>query len=554
VLVCVRTVYHLAFVSKVPFALATISDGRAFEAGARDIVRYFPLGSEPLQLSGLYSYLLSIPLLLGPWLALALIFQLALAMIALFAFHRIAMRAFGRRTGALATITLLAYPALAFFENKFAAVELNVLCSVALLWSFVRMQRMGSERAALPVGVTAGVAALAAPTAWLALPFTALATARANPQARGPALGWLALGFVLALSPMALRNQLVVGTPEILPRHAISLPLYIGNNESAEGSYNDGDVIDRAAPGGRAAVERHLNMGAMPTAARDAAIDRTLTHRTVSFVHAHPWDTLQLVGAKAFLMLGNAEPTEHFDWAGERALLGDGLDRGIPFGLLAALGVLGIAGLFRGAFSFGPRDQSALPGPPLAWFLLGQVAAPLAVMLLGFASSGQRVPTAIPLAFAAGPASMALLDWIRSVTAGAPRPNTGMRGAEVAVAAVIFVQAFVPRDVNTAPSAWHYFHLGDIDERIGSMPNATLEYDQAIQRDPREPVFLLRQARLLKLLLAIEPADDVLRHLELLEDVPPYIRREAAVERAQLDGLKRYAATHEKAEEDSHSD
>jgi hypothetical protein len=185
--------------------------------------------------------------------------------------------------------------------------------------------------------------------------------------------------------------------------------------------------------------------------------------------------------------------------------------------------------------------------------ITGQVAAPVAAMLLGFASSEQRVPAAVPLALAAGPACLALFVWLRSTVAGAPRPAAVLPGIDLVLAALLLLQAFLPRDVSTEPSAWHYFHVGDIDERIGSLPNAALSYGEAIQRDPREPIFLLRQARLLKLLLALEPADRVLRRLEALDDVSPHIRREAAIERAQIDGLMRFAATRDAQKPASHS-
>lgn len=532
-LVVRRVLYHIAYLRDDPFAVMTILDGRAFEASARDIIYNPPFGTQALQLDGLYAYVMALPMSVLPWLAFAMLFQLLLAGAALALFHRAATSAFGKLEGSLGTALLLAYPALAFLENKWSAHWLRAAASMLVLWAFARaMQRATAGRVAL-FGATCAIAMLSSPWAALALPPSALAVrelARARDRPLAPLLAAFGAGLLLSLAPAALRNQQVLDSPELFARHAITLPLFIGNNPHAEARWNDaGGVIDRAFTGGREAVSNGLDLEGTPAALQDAAIDRELYGRTLAFVAGDPLALLERTARKAWHALGDDEPSIQYDVAGEREILGAGHDLGVPFGVIAALGFLGIAALRRAAAA--PSERARLRG--FAWLLTGQLLGPLALLLLGYVSTEHRVPLAVALCFAAGPALAALVRAARQ-QAFAPRR------AELALAAVVAAQALVSRGATAEAGAWHYFHLADVQERLGDIGSAIETYDVAIERDPEQPLFLLSQVRLLRMIFAVEPADQVLSDLEGLPGLSEDMRKHAATERRMLENLKRW--------------
>jgi hypothetical protein len=535
-LVIHRLLYHTAYLRDDPFALVPIGDGRTHETAARSIARAFPFGTEPLQLDGLYAYMMALPMSVLPWLAFALLFQLLLASLALWMFHRSACRAWGRLPGSLASALLLAYPTLSFFENKWGASELHVIMAVVALWAFGRaLEQVSAARVAV-FGAASGVACVAQPWALLALPLSALAVhelGRVHARPSHRLLIAFALGAALAFVPVALRNAHVYGQPELLPRHALSIPLFVGNNAHADGHWNDGGgVIDRARAGGRASLIAGLGMYGGPAAEIDAAIDDALYARAFAFARGEPGAWLSLTARKAWHALGNDERSAQYDLPGERELLGGGYHLGLPFGVIVALGLLGIAALLR-SHAAQPEQRTRLHA--WSYAICALLVPPVALLLLGFASAENRLPVIVPLCFAAGPALAALARQKQRFTLALRRP-------ELWLAAALCAQAFVPRGGSTAPGAWHYFHLGEVKRRLGDMPGAVSNYARAIDRDPMQPRFLLSQTRLLRLMMAVGPAEHALRRLERLPRPSRDMRAQTRNERKLLEGLKRHFA------------
>ena len=243
-LAILRISYHLSYLADDPFAVATFSDGRQYELAARDILDHPPLGSRPFYLQGLYAFFMAGPMAIRPWVGLALLAQLVVAAGALVAFFAAVRSWLGRRQAALATIVLMAYPMLAFYENKFLTAELAVATSVAVLWALGRAQRNPSPARFVVVGAAVGLLILARPNAVVAVPFVGWAIAGALPgdeasRRRRWALGAAAAGLLLALAPMAGRNLAVTGRPTVFPAHGGGTSFYIGNNAHARGVWND---------------------------------------------------------------------------------------------------------------------------------------------------------------------------------------------------------------------------------------------------------------------------------------------------------------------------
>jgi hypothetical protein len=411
-LVAKRIAYHLIYIVRDPFALATFSDGQIYELAARDILAHPPFGSQPFYLQGLYAYVLALPMTIAPQVVMGLVLQLVLAAGALWLFHRTAKAELGVVAGMLSTIVLLAYPELAFYENKYLSVSFGITCNVFALWAACRALRDGRRRMLLLAGFAGGISTLGRPNMLLALPFmfaALIVAARARKQtARGVLLGFAA-GVALALAPMALRNLAVIGSPDVFPSHAGAIPFYIGNNPHANGRWNTaGGLVTGQVGLERTELARQLGVHGDTPAALDHAIGQVLTRRAFAFIREQPGTWLALEGTKLWYTIGNHRFVRDYDVHGENELIGAVHQFGLPFGVLLCLGVLGLFVLL----GRGMRQRSERAHSIGLWLVLvGQLLAVLAANLLVFASAQNREPLCIPLAFVSGPALLAI--WTR---------------------------------------------------------------------------------------------------------------------------------------------
>lgn len=500
-----RVAYHAAFLLRDPFAQVTVSDGQLYETAARDLLAHPPFGSLPLYLQGLYAYVLAAGMALQNAPIAGLCLQLTLALLALGALSRAMIAALGPQIGAWSVLALLAYPSLAFYENKYLSVSVGVACNMVAIAAFVAASRTLTRRAALLLGVTSGLCVLGRANLALALPFTGYALAqlaRAKKQPALPLLAACALGVALALAPMALRNQLVIGKPHVLPSHGGGVPFYIGNNPHATGRWNDaGGLLSGQVF--REREELAEKLGLQQTGSElDAALGHTLYAMALDYIGSQPIDWLALEAKKLWLTIGNHAFIRDYDLYGERELLGWISPMGLPFGVLLGLGTLGLVALWQKDEGEGKAgqvaDRARLQRRALCVLLLGQLLAVLAANLLWFTSAQNRVPLAVPLAFAAGPGLVATGKRLHA----AAFATYALRAASVpalALAMLVGGQAFVPRAGTYRPSSVHYFNLANVEEKLGDNQAALAHYRRATERNPKQPMFLLRLAHLARL-------------------------------------------------------
>jgi hypothetical protein len=212
----------------------------------------------------------------------------------------------------------------------------------------------------------------------------------------------------------------------------------------------------------------------------------------------------------------------------------------VSFSLLLALALLGAGAVF------GQRrhaNQHELERPAarraLAWFLVGQLGAPLAANLLFFTSAQHRLPLVMPLALLAGPGLLALLTEIRErlidsepATASKPLPTWLLLTALLALA-----QGPWPRSRAAVPHPVHYYNLALAQDSIGEPRDALVTLDRAIELRPDHAIFRLRRAHLrVRLLDFAGAAEDlaVIDQLAATEGVPAWVLREAELDRATL--------------------
>lgn len=531
-LVAKRIAYHLIYIVRDPFALATFSDGQVYELAARDILAHPPFGSQPFYLQGLYAYVLALPMTIAPQVVMGLLLQLVLAAGALWLFHRTAKAELGALAGTLSTIVLLAYPELAFYENKYLSVSFGITCNVFALWAVCRALRDGRPRMLLLAGFAGGISTLGRPNMLLALPFTLVALligARARRQAGSRVWLAFAAGTALALAPMALRNLAVIGSPDVFPSHAGAIPFYIGNNPHANGRWNTaGGLVTGQVGLERTELAQQLGVHSDTPAALDRAIGEVLMQRAFAFIREQPGTWLGLEATKLWYTIGNHRFVRDYDLHGENELIGAVHQFGLPFGVLLALGVLGLFVLLgRGLRQRAVRAQSLG-----VWLVLvGQLGAVLAANLLVFASAQNREPLCIPLAFVAGPALLAI--WARVRPAFADKTWEASALA-LALAAALLLQSFWPRPGGDQPTSVHYYNMAAVEEVIGRLDDAVHHYARAIERNPREPVFRLSLARTLRELGRTREAEVVLDQLAAMPDLPALLRRAGEQERRLL--------------------
>jgi 4-amino-4-deoxy-L-arabinose transferase-like glycosyltransferase len=551
VLVAYRLGYHASYLGEVPFAHATFSDGALYEQSARDILEHPPLGREPFYLQGAYAYLLALGMTIRPWPSFGLLVQLLLAFATLALFHRSAVRLWGRTPGLLSSIALLAHPGLAFYENKYVSAELGIACNVLVLAMFVAL--LGRERRrwllALGLGAASGLAILARPNMILALPFSLLALAALvegegwRARARGAALPCAALlfGTLLTLAPMAARNLVVTGHPDLQPIHGGGTSFFIGNNPEARGVWNSGGLLSANLGTESDEFADALDIDpALDDRDRARAIGEALYARSFAWMREHPgdWATLEL--RKLWLTIGDQQLTQDYDWLGERELLPWAHRIGVSFSILLALGLLGAGAVF-GERSRVIELERPVSTPrarrALACFGLGQLLAPLAANLLFFTSAQHRLPLVIPLALFAGPGLLAAIAAVRSrLLARAGRvdePSARFPAAVLVVVALVLLQGPWPRSRQAHPHPIHYYNLAMVQDSIGEPLAALASLDRAIELRPEHPIFRMRRAHLRVRVNDLRGAEQdlaVVAAVAAREHVPNWV-----LEQAQLD-------------------
>jgi hypothetical protein len=586
-LVAYRLAYHASYLGEVPFAHATFSDGAVYEQAARDILDHPPLGTHAFYLQGAYAYLLALGMAIRAWPSFGLLLQLLVAFAALWLFHCCALRLWGRRAGMLSTIALLAHPALAFYENKYLSAELGVACNVVVLAGFVALlraeldptQAARSARArllaCLVLGVGSGLAILARPNMILALPFTLIAAAvlvrgeaESKPTRRraiASSLAVTSLGALLALAPMAGRNLAVTGSLDVQPIHGGGTSFFIGNNPKSRGVWNDGDLLSaRLGTESRELAEALDIDPALPEREQARAIGDALYARAFAWIAEHPGQWLKLEARKLWLTIGDQQLTQDYDWLGERELLPWAHRVGVSFSMLLALGLLGAGAILGGRWQ--PRRVSSASAPAaaafvrtpssrraLAWFLAGQIAAPLAANLLFFTSAQHRLPLVLPLALLAGPGLLAAIG-----TARRRWSSTGERAREVPeplpawlvlLALLALAQGPWPRARAEHPHPVHYYNLAMVQDSIGEPLAALASLDRAIELRPRQPIFHMRRAHLRVRLEDFAGAErdlDAVAELARAGDVPAWVLTQTELDRATIAHERALEARHDR--------
>jgi hypothetical protein len=521
VLVLWRVAYHSLYLGEVPFAIATFSDGRQYELSALDLLEHPPLGSKPFYLQGVYAYFMAIPMAIEPWVTFALIAQLLLAGGTLWLFYRVAVHELGGSLGRWATVVVLAYPMLAFYENKFLTAELTVCASVLILAAISWARRRHGAWPLVGLGAALGFGVLARPNFALVVPFAVWAVvvlARSRGRTLARDLGAFALGLALLLAPMALRNAVVTGQTTVFPAHGGGTSFYIGNNADARGVWNSaGGMLTGDVSRERDELRDRLGVPATTEAEEAAAIGRALYRRALDEIADEPgrWAWLEL--RKVWLFVGTDELTQDYDPYGEAEMVPFDQRVGIPFGVMIVLAAIGGAVGWRRAREDPDRWRA------VGLVLAGIVVATVAANLLYFTSSQHRLPLCVPAALLV-PLSF---GWLRDAF-------VRRRIVALALVALAIGLTFVPRRKVRAPSGQHYYNLGVAWNAADEPSRARKVLDRAVEKLPDHPVVRLERARAAHRVGDLATAHADLDVLDAMPDVPTWIRAAVTEERERL--------------------
>ncbi|MCR9163191.1 MAG: tetratricopeptide repeat protein [Nannocystaceae bacterium] len=519
VLALLRVLYHCTYLAEVPFALATFSDGRQYELAARDILASPPLGTRPFYLQGLYAYLMALPMAIRAWVSLALLFQLAIAGLTHWWFARALARWRGRTEAAWASVALLSFPMLAFYENKFLTGSLAVTVSVAVLAAAVRVREASTPARWAALGVAVGVAILARPNFALLVPVVGVAALR-GAGARGRTTAAFVLGVFVAVLPMAARNAAVTGRATVFPAHGGGTSFYIGNNAHARGVWNDaGGLLSGDVSRERQELRETLGVPPGPEAEEIAAIGRALYARGLAEIADDPMRWMVLEVRKVWLMLGNDELTQDYDHFGERELLWCSPRFGLPFGVGFALAVFGIGRA---------RNEGAVSA-----VLLGLALSTFAANVLYFTSAQHRLPWVLPMA-------VLLPDGVRALRRAAAQ----RRWVPLVVFAALLGASVWPRARKTDPSAVHYYNLAIAWFYVGQPDRAISTLDRALEVNPDHPVIRLQRLTALRERGHFEAAKADLDRLDAQENLPGWVRAKMEDERMRLRTWLEYTRRH----------
>lgn len=214
-------------------------DSEEYDRWGMEIASGDWLGKEVFFQAPLYPYFLgAVYAVFGHHLDIVYLFQILLGVFGCWALYRAGLAAGDRTLGLAAAGLAAVYGVFLFYDVQILKTSPAAAASCFLLWMLMEARRSDRARYWLWAGVISGILSLLRENMLLVFPFLFL-LAWDRKKGWKPALancGYLTLGLVLVLIPVAARNGLVGGV--FLPTtFQGGVNFYIGNNPQADGTY-----------------------------------------------------------------------------------------------------------------------------------------------------------------------------------------------------------------------------------------------------------------------------------------------------------------------------
>ena len=386
-------------------------------------------------------------------------------------------RVFSPTVGWIAALGAALYGPLLYFEGELLPTTWAVLFDAMLLLVLLWGQRRGGAWAALGAGLVLGLGVLAVPNVLLFGPVAAWWVYRWWPAAtrRGRAfhVAALALGLLLLVGPVSLRNRIVGGEWVLISFNA-GVNFYLGNNPDYERT-----VAARPGAGWSEVVDLPQREAGIT---QPGAGSRYLLGKSWEYIRTDPSGYLALLLHKGYLFWHGVEIPRNTDLyaAAEyspllRLLLWKyGL--AFPFGLVSALALFGAAYIL-----LKPERRT-----PAAYLVLLFAGAYMLSVVLFFVTGRYRLP-AVPCLLLLAAYGACTLASLRH------RPLYLSAGA---LAALLLATNAGSTATSPHVAAFHHYSLAAVYESKGMKINALQHYRRAVELDPSHRHALLGLAQM----------------------------------------------------------
>lgn len=456
-------VVHTYALRQSPFANLQMGDARSYIAWATRLASGDWFGADVFYQAPLYPYLLGLALRAGLDLFAIRLVQAMVGALACATIAAASMAYFGRRAGLFSGLILALYAPAIFYDWLIQKTTLDLILIATLLWLLARSVTRPTTAVQALAGLTVGLLTLSRENSiLLAVPIAVWFATRTSRPAR--AVLTVTLGMALTLLPVIVRNAVVSGGGFYLTTAQAGPNFFIGNNETATGTYSPLKF-------GRGTAEFEQIDA---TTIAEATTGRTLSPHEVSafwmnrawtWIAEHKIQWLKLSGWKILLTVNAVEQIDTEDQAShaEFSPLLRFLGMALGFGVLAplaAFGVLVTAERWR-----------------VLWPLYAVAVVYFVSTALFYVLGRYRYPVVPVLAVFAGVAVASLPAWWRQ--------TPGRRVRAIAVTFAVAVVANLPLIPENAMRATTAYNLAYEFQTQHQTDRAIRAYRQAIDLWPQ---------------------------------------------------------------------
>jgi len=293
---------------------------------------------------------------LGDSLWIGRLFGLAIGLASVALTSLLARRLFGAKAGFFAGLVHALCMMAVYFEPELLVDPLYTLLLLAALHGFVTWYDSRAVRDALTFAVLLGLAAITRPNALVMVPVAVLVLAVRWRRIAAPVphLGALALGLLLVIGPITLRNYLKANDPALIATSG-GINLYIGNNPEADGAA--AVLPPPMGPYWRLEQTEYIAESDLGRDLTPGEVSAYWTDRALAWMKDNPGAFLRLYARKFFLFFSNAPVSNNRDLEPFISRIAVLRLNPVRFALVFGLAVAGLA-------------AGALASRPLRWILL----------------------------------------------------------------------------------------------------------------------------------------------------------------------------------------
>jgi len=385
---------YLGQIAGHPYFDTLVLDAQAYDRQARQILNGNWLGGKVFYQDPFYPYFLAVIYkIFGPEPGAARLVQLILGTLGTALIYPIGRRLAGRKAGISAALLALSYGLFYFYDGLIGKDGPGLVLVILALWTLLRAADRATSGSWLAAGAALGLAALTRGNLLLLVPLFALWTILApNSPLKNRLIqaGLFILAFILVISPVTIHNWLV-GRDFVPLTAQAGQNFYIGNNPRASGFFEHPERI-RLVP--QYEEEDFRREAFRLTGRRDlkpSEISDFWMAQGWKYVREHPGRTLELLGLKTAMFFNDFEIPDNYNFYFAKEQTWQLKVLGLSFGLIAPLGLVGLALLWP------DRRRFFLP----AIFFLGYLVSIVPFHL----ASRYRLPV-VPLLIAAAPVTL----------------------------------------------------------------------------------------------------------------------------------------------------